>query len=53
MVGMALTRRVMSLTGATDERGTKSVNTICAAGAKTDVVNVLMEIAEDQETVQR
>lgn len=51
-VGMALTSPVMNRTGASDERGTKSVTTTCAAGATRDVVNVLKENVEDQETVQ-
>lgn len=52
-VGMALTSPVMNRTGASDERGTKSVTTTCAAGATRDVVNVSKENVEDQETVQR
>lgn len=52
-VDMALTNPAMNQNGATGERGTKSVITTCAAGAKRDAVSVLKEIVEDQETVQR
>lgn len=50
---MALNSPGMNQNGVTDERGTKSVITACAAGEKRDVVIVLKEIVEDQETVQR
>lgn len=50
---MALSNPVMIQNGATDERGTRSVITTCAAGAKRDAVIVLKEIVEDRETVQR
>lgn len=53
MVDMALNSPVMNQIGETDVRGTKSVSTTCAAGEKRDVVSVMKEIVEDQETVLR
>lgn len=50
---MALTHPEMIQNGAIDERGTKSVITTSAAGAKRDAVIGLKEIVGQQETVQR
>lgn len=50
--GMALTSPVMNLNGVTDGRENKSVITTCVAGVRRDVLNVLKENVEGQETVQ-
>lgn len=45
-VDMALSRTAMSQTGVTDESGTRSGTTTCAAGGRRGGMNVMREIVE-------